>query len=123
MKVDFSSEVTPKQIASVERMVADEFDDDGWETIEDEDGCCHEDHDLDILTGRCHCYRCGERWYASDAEILHAVDCEAAYARWEDEEHRRQWWRDLYYRLTAPLRPLRRWWARRKPDADDEIPF
>lgn len=88
----------------------------------DDDGCCHDDYDIDTLEGRCHCYRCGESWSATDAEILHAIDSEAAYALWEDEENRRQWWRDLWDRIAAPFRQLRQR-QRRLPDTGDDIPF
>lgn len=34
-----------------------------------QDECCHEEAEIDILTGRSHCCVCGETWWVSDAEI------------------------------------------------------
>lgn len=87
----------------------------------DYDGCDHEEYDIDVFEGRCRCYRCGESWWASEETILSAIDAQAAYSRWEDEQNRRDWWRDLWTRVTAPFRRLRR---RGPPKSlDDEIPF
>ena len=84
--------------------------------------CDHEDYDIDILDGRARCDRCGESWYASNEEVLAMVDHMARYAEYEEQENRRQWWRDIYYKFTAPLRPFRRWRARRS-GYNDDIPF
>jgi hypothetical protein len=80
--------------------------------------CDHEDADLDILDGRYRCL-CGYSWLASEAEILSAIDAQAAYSEYEDRENRRQWWRDLWERVRSMF-------PRRKPAVcvtDDEVPF
>lgn len=88
----------------------------------EDDPCDHDDYDTDILTGRCMCWRCGESWYATGDEIDRELRFQSEYAEAMDRENRRQWWRDLYYTITAPLRPFRKLWARwRYPD--DGIPF
>lgn len=45
-----------------------------WHDGEDEydgppDDCFHEACEVDILTGRATCHRCGDVWYPSDAEL------------------------------------------------------
>lgn len=87
-----------------------------------DDHCNHDDYDVDILEGRARCHRCGESWYVTEDEVLRQIDHEVAYAAWEESENRRQWWRDLYYKLTVWLRPYRKWRARRS-GFDDGIPF
>lgn len=87
----------------------------------DYDECDHEDFDIDILDGRCTCHRCGERWTATEAELLHQIDSEAAYARYMDELNRKQWWSDLWDRIKAPFRRLRS--IRQPKEMDDDIPF
>ena len=57
-----------------------EYDD---EDYGDDDPCDHEGHDVDILTGRAHCWRCGEAWWLTSDQLtreleLHAMVCEAA---------------------------------------------
>jgi hypothetical protein len=42
----------------------DEYDD-----YVDDDPCDHEGHDVDILTGRAHCWRCGEAWWLTREEL------------------------------------------------------
>ncbi len=96
-----------------------DWDSDG-EQDWDYDGCDHDDYDIDIINGRCLCYRCGESWYADEAQILAAIDHQAAYAEREDRENRQQWWRDLWSRMIAPFQRLR---PRRATNLDDEIPF
>lgn len=41
----------------------DEFDE-----YDIEDECCHDEFELDILTGRASCAMCDHVWHASDAE-------------------------------------------------------
>ncbi len=91
--------------------------DDEW----DWDGCDHEDYDIDIIDGRARCRKCGDSWYATDEEVLSTIDAMSAHDRYMEEENRKQWWRDLWWRVTAPFR----WRRRRRPVtvADDEIPF
>ena len=35
----------------------------------DYDPCEHDQYDVDILTGRAHCYQCGEAWWLSGDEL------------------------------------------------------
>lgn len=92
--------------------------DDGYDNSQD--GCDHEDYDIDIIEGRCRCNRCGESWHATNDEILRAIDAESAYANYQDEMDRRQWWCDLWDRIRSFI-------PRRKrpvlPPSDDDIPF
>ena len=39
-----------------------------WE-YDDADPCDHEDYDVDILTGRAHCCRCGEAWWLTGEQL------------------------------------------------------
>lgn len=94
-------------------------DDDDYE----DEPCDHEDYDTDLLDGRCRCWRCGESWYATAAELDRELRFQSEYAEAMERENRRQWWEDLYYNVTAFLRPWRRWRARRRQDVDDDIPF
>lgn len=93
-----------------------------------DDPCDHEDYDIDIVSGRAECHWCGEGWYASNEEVLSAVDAQAAYAEYEERENRRQWWGDLVYNIRHPLQALH-WqfqklgWIRRPTVTDDDIPF
>ncbi|OAF05488.1 hypothetical protein AYJ54_00855 [Bradyrhizobium centrolobii] len=88
---------------------------------EDEEPCDHEDHETDILDGRCRCYRCGHSWYATATDIDRELRFQSEFAEAMEREERRQWWSDLYYKMTPFLRPWRRWRARNQ--YDDEIPF
>lgn len=90
---------------------------------DEDDPCDHEEYDTDLLSGRCQCWRCGESWCASGAEMDRELRFQSEYAEAMDRENRRQWWEDLYYKATFFLRPWRRWRARRKSGADDDIPF
>lgn len=61
--------------------VDDEADDPYWDYDAD-DPCDHESHDVDILTGRAHCFRCGEAWWLTSDELkaelrINAMLCEA----------------------------------------------
>lgn len=84
----------------------------------DYDGCDHEDYDIDILDGRARCDRCGESWYATNDEILRVIDCMSAHDRWEEEQNRRQWWRDLWHSIRSFFR-------RKAPRQiyEDDLPF
>ena len=62
----------------------------------DEDPCDHEDHDTDLLDGRCSCWRCGETWYATTEQIDAQLRFESEYYEMMEREERRQWWRDLW---------------------------
>lgn len=84
-----------------------------------DDPCDHESYDINTIDGRATCERCGESWYATDDQILSAIDAEAAYAQYQEGEERRQWWRDRWDTVKAFFR-----W--RKPNhlvPDDDIPF
>lgn len=50
-------------------------DDDLWleDDDYDDDPCDHDDHDTDILSGRATCYRCGESWWMSAAELKREI--------------------------------------------------
>ncbi|NEV75619.1 hypothetical protein DYI24_00815 [Rhodopseudomonas sp. BR0C11] len=94
----------------------DEDEYDGWDDV----ACDHEGYDVDIISGRAFCWRCGEAWSVSDEELRRHAEAMAEYAEWEERENRRQWWRDLWNGLTTPIRKFTR---RLSPDADDGIPF
>ena len=49
----------------------DEYEDeyDGF----DDDFCDHDDRDVDILTGRATCYRCGESWWMTDEQLRQEI--------------------------------------------------
>jgi len=85
----------------------------------DEDPCDHEDHDTDILDGRCHCWRCGETWYATAAQIDAQLRFESDYYEMMEREERWRWWRDLWDRIRSFFP------RRRGPtfSSDDDIPF
>ncbi len=86
---------------------------------DEEDPCDHEDREIDILDGRARCPRCGESWWATNDEVLEQVDHEARYAEYEEQENRRQWWRDGWETVKS-------WFRWRKPSrfvSDDDIPF
>lgn len=56
-------------------------DDDEYDDYDADDLCDHEGHDVDILTGRAHCWRCGEAWWLTSKELklelrLFAQQCE-----------------------------------------------
>jgi hypothetical protein len=88
--------------------------------------CDHEDHETDILTGRCCCDKCGEVWYASAEDIARQIQHEAEYHEWEAREHRREFWRKLTLPIRWPIFRLLEWiWPRRahKVLDDSELPF
>lgn len=63
----------------------DDFDDD----YEDDWTCDHEGHDVDILTGRAHCFRCGHSWFLTSEELEYELKIHAEWAEQYDEEHSR----------------------------------
>lgn len=94
----------------------------------EDDPCDHEEREIDILDGRARCARCGESWWATDAEVLQQIDHEAAYHAWEEQENRRMWWSDLLYNVRHPLQAIhwqmrKRGWFRQRTVTDDDIPF
>lgn len=112
------------------------WNDDSWRDSYDEwklrspydeyDECYHEDYDIDLLSGRCHCNRCSESWSASAEEMQAAFDHEREYAEWVDKQHRRE----LRLKLTLwsrwPLfRLLEKVWPRKAGRVldDSEVPF
>lgn len=105
------------------------MDDDDFDYDRDDDPCDHDDYDTDLLDGRCHCYRCGESWYASAAEIDAELRYQSEYAEAMEREDRRQWWNDLIYAVLHPLQTIhwklaQRGWFRTSPAiTDDDIPF
>lgn len=105
------------------------WDDDSWKDGYDawklaspydeyDEPCDHEDREIDTIEGRARCHRCGESWYASEEEILIAIDSEAAYARYEERETRRQRWFNLWEKIRTII-PCRK----RALVNDDDIPF
>lgn len=105
---------------------------DAWKLASPDDEydepCDHENYDINIVDGRATCDQCGESWYASDDEVLAAVDAQAAYAEYEERENRRRWWSDLLYNFRHPLVAIhwqmqKRGWFRSSVMTDDEIPF
>ena len=106
-------------------------EDDGREI---DDDCDHDDHDIDVCTGRASCNMCDHVWWVTGEEINRELDRQSRYdedrARWE----RRQWWREswlmqTYWRIGGLLAAL--WaslpWPRRRykppPFDQDDIPF
>jgi hypothetical protein len=49
---------------------------------DEDDPCDHDEYDVDILTGRAHCWRCGHAWWLSSQELRAELkfQCEAAEA-------------------------------------------
>ncbi len=104
------------------------WNDDSWKDSYDEwklrspydDGpeCDHEEYDIDILDGRCRC-SCGHSWYASNEEINAQLELQADYQEEMDLENRRQWWRDLWSKISRVFHLFR------QPikSNDDDIPF
>lgn len=96
---------------------------------EEEDPCDHEDAETDCLDGRVYCHRCGAQWYATAEELAAEHRRVVEYAKWEERENRRQWWRDLFAPILDPIDSLRwklrrlSWRWRRAPIIDDDIPF
>lgn len=109
-------------------MKVDEDDADRHDHYED-DFCDHDDRDIDVLSGRWSCWRCGEAGWASSQQIQAQIEHQAAYAEYEERENRRQWWRDLPWTITRPIRVLRerfRIWRSGltfREAEDDEITF
>lgn len=89
-----------------------------YEDFDEEDPCDHDDEDMDILSGRAFCWRCGSSRTLSDYEIKAQAAHEVAYARMEAKWNRWRWWRDLKDWCQS-------WLPRRRPVAasDDDIPF
>lgn len=56
----------------------DEYDD------RDDDVCDHEDYEVDILTGRAHCWVCGERWWQTSEELKRSLEAQATYDELND---------------------------------------
>lgn len=64
-------------------MIEDDNYDPYWDDQDDDDPCDHESYDVDILTGRAHCFRCGEAWWLTSDQLknelrLMAMACEDA---------------------------------------------
>lgn len=96
--------------------------------MELDDECDHDDHETDLLDGRCHCWRCGESWYATAEQIDAELRFQSEYAEAMERGDRRQWWSDLFHNLCHPLQAIewqlrRRGWLQPKPISDDDIPF
>ena len=89
--------------------------------------CDHEDHETNILDGRCWCPRCGEVWHATNEEIYRQIQHEAEYHEWERRQARREFWRKLTFPIRWPIfRLLERFWPRKATKVltdSDDIPF
>jgi hypothetical protein len=83
-----------------------EYDGPDDEDYEEDPPCCHEDYDLDILTGVTECQSCGHRWTMTSAQI------ERHYARERD-------WHESARCMGCQPRPV----GFAAEPADDEIPF
>lgn len=90
------------------------------------DECYHEDYESDILSGRATCNICGHSWWQSGEEIQSEIDRIRECDEWQRRERKREIWR----RLTDPVRwslyrLLSLIWQRKSLAAltDDEIPF
>jgi hypothetical protein len=90
-----------------------------WDDEYDDDPCWHEEVKVDILNGRAHCDRCGESWYASDADIQAQIEHEIAYQAAEAEWNRWRRWNEFKDWLWS-LIPRRRTVTVMN---DDDIPF
>lgn len=108
----------------------DDYDNEPWyNALDDDDPCDHEDREINIVDGRAFCWRCGEAWHATAAEIQAQIDHEADYNDHMEREERRQWWRDRLWPLPGWWEAARSMFRRRKTAApnvwasDDEIPF
>lgn len=96
-------------------------EDEDWDDRED-DPCDHDDYDADLLSGRCHCWRCGHSWYATAEQLDAQLRWESEYHEAMEREYRREWWRTLPARLWAKAwEPFRR--KPPMPADDPEIPF
>lgn len=97
----------------------DSYDDWKLRSPDDEydEPCDHENFEVDIITGRCHCDRCPESWYASDDEIDCQIRLEAEYYEHMERENRRQWWRDLWSKVRSFF------WRPKPKINDDDLPF
>jgi hypothetical protein len=95
----------------------------------DDDPCDHDDHETDLLDGRCRCWHCGESWYATTEQIDRELRLQSEYHEAMEREDRRQWWSDLFYNVRHPLQAIhwqmqkRGWLSRRSAPGDDDIPF
>ena len=65
--------------------MSDTVDDDDDDDEDPSLTCDHDEAELDILTGRAICWRCGHAWYQTQAEIERAQEAEMAYQRHCDE--------------------------------------
>ena len=57
--------------------MSEEPEDDDFYDYDEDDVCDHVDYDTDILTGRAHCWRCGEAWWLTDAELRSEIEIQA----------------------------------------------
>lgn len=92
--------------------------------------CEHEHYEIDVCMGRAECDYCSKSWYLTSEEIDAELDRQATYhedcERWERQQRRRELWRKLTLPIRWPLfRLLERIWPRKSLVVltDDEIPF
>jgi hypothetical protein len=109
-----------------------QIDDDDCEPChcgDDDYPCDHAARDIDILTGRWSCYRCGEAGWATSEQIDAEIKHQREYAEWEERENRMEWWRGLVWPIVRTFRRtverFRIWRAGLtfREAEDDEIPF
>jgi hypothetical protein len=95
----------------------------------EDDPCDHDDYDFDLLEGRAHCWRCGERWTMTAAQMDAHLRWETEYHESMEREYRRKWWDDLFWAVRHPIATIhwelqkRGWLRSARPATDDEIPF
>ncbi len=97
-----------------------------YDDYEEPEPCDHEDHDFNILDGRCWCPRCGEVWNATNEDYERRAKAEAEFSKWERRQRSREFWRKLTHPIRWPIfRLLERLWPRKSLNVltDDEVPF
>ena len=65
-------------------MDPDDFDN-LYDDYEDDEPCDHEECEVDIMTGRASCWRCGETWWLSSDELKEELRLAAELAASFDE--------------------------------------
>lgn len=50
---------------------------DDWEEPSEPEPCDCVDYDVDILTGRAHCYCCGRAWWLTSEELAREITAQA----------------------------------------------
>jgi hypothetical protein len=59
-------------------MMCWDYDDpEDYDDPTDYDPCDHDQYDVDILTGRAHCHRCGEAWWLTSDQLKEELKIQA----------------------------------------------